>query len=107
MRILQVCSAETIGGGERHVADLMRVLIERGHELHCAVRPASQLPSALGDLPIQWHRVGLRNALDLLSIWRLRKYTDSPCINAAGKKVIDLGNKFRCAVGVAIGSPSK
>ncbi|MBS1812106.1 MAG: glycosyltransferase family 4 protein [Acidobacteria bacterium] len=73
MRILQVCSAETIGGGERHVADLMRVLVERGHEVHCAVRPASQLPSSLGDLPIHWYHIGLRNALDLLSIRRLRK----------------------------------
>jgi len=71
MRILQVCSAESLGGGERHVADLTRALIERGHELHLAVRPASPLREALTDVPVRWHELGLRNALDLGSVRRL------------------------------------
>ncbi len=53
--------------------DLMRVLLARGHELHCAIRPASPLPTQLGELPIQWHEVKLRNAVDWFSIRRLRK----------------------------------
>ncbi len=71
MNILQVCSAESLGGGERHVADLTRALIERGHKLHLAVRPQSPLRAALADLPVNWHEVGMRNALDWGSARRL------------------------------------
>lgn len=72
MRILQVCSATRMGGGERHVADLTRALIERGHELHLAVRPRCALREALRGLPVTWHEMGLRNAMDLLSVQELR-----------------------------------
>lgn len=71
MKILQVCSAETIGGGERHVIDLTRAMIERGHQLHLAVRSQSPLMDSLGGLPIVWHQLGLRNALDVISAQRL------------------------------------
>ncbi|QQS48639.1 MAG: glycosyltransferase family 4 protein [Acidobacteriota bacterium] len=67
MKILQVCSAETIGGGERHVIDLTRALIERGHDLHLAVRPNSPLRAELAAAPVTWHELGLRNAMDVLS----------------------------------------
>jgi glycosyltransferase involved in cell wall biosynthesis len=67
MKILQVCSAESLGGGERHVAELTRALSERGHELHLAARPRSPLRAALADAPVNWHEVSLRNALDLAS----------------------------------------
>lgn len=73
MKILQVCSAETIGGGEQHVMDLTRGLIERGHELHLAVRPNSPLQTELTELPIHWHELKLRNALDIFSAKRLSK----------------------------------
>lgn len=72
MRILQVCSATSMGGGERHVADLTRALVERGHELHLAVRPRSPLRPALKDLPVTWHELGLQNSLDLVSAYQLR-----------------------------------
>src|SRR5437016_1164464 len=71
MKILQVCSAESLGGGERHVADLTRALIARGHELHLAVRRPSPLRKALADLPVNWHEVELRNAIDWFSARRL------------------------------------
>lgn len=71
MKILQVCSAEQMGGGERHVADLTRALIERGHSLHLAVRESSPLPAVLVDLPVTWHQLGLRNALDIPSAFSL------------------------------------
>jgi len=67
MKILQVCSAESLGGGERHVIDLTRALIDRGHQLHLAVREGSPLMSALAGHPIHWHELGLRNALDIIS----------------------------------------
>ena len=67
MKILQVCSAESLGGGERHVIDLTRAMIERGHQLHLAVRPDSPLIDALAGYPIHWFELGLRNALDVIS----------------------------------------
>ena len=73
MKILQVCSAETIGGGEQHVMDLTRGLLERGHELHLAVRPQSLLQTELAAAPIHWHEVKLRNAVDVFSAKRLSK----------------------------------
>jgi glycosyltransferase involved in cell wall biosynthesis len=72
MRILQVCSAESLGGGERHVADLTRALSERGHQLHLVTRSSSPLRPALADLTLKWHELPLRNALDIFSAWRLR-----------------------------------
>lgn len=71
MKILQVCSAESLGGGERHVIDLTRALIERGHDLHLAVRPGSPLRDELPHAAITWHELSLRNALDILSAQRL------------------------------------
>jgi len=71
MKILQVCSAESLGGGERHVIDLTRALIERGHDLHLAVRPGSPLRDELPHASIKWHELSLRNALDVISAQRL------------------------------------
>ncbi len=71
MKILQVCSAKSIGGGERHVIDLSRAMIDRGHELHLAIRPNSPLINALAGAPVHWHELGLRNALDIISAQRL------------------------------------
>jgi glycosyltransferase involved in cell wall biosynthesis len=51
MRILQICSARDIGGGERHVADLANRLAEHGHEVFAAVSPSSPLISELRALP--------------------------------------------------------
>lgn len=67
MKILQVCSAESLGGGESHVIDLTRAMIERGHQLSLAVREGSPLIDALAGYPIDWHELGLRNALDVIS----------------------------------------
>ena len=50
MRILQVCSVTTFGGGERHVADLSRALADRGHELYAATIPGSPLAAELSFL---------------------------------------------------------
>lgn len=73
MKILQICSAETIGGGERHVIDLAQALLARGHELHLAVRPGSPLPAHFAERTVHWHEVKLRNAVDLFSVRRLAK----------------------------------
>jgi glycosyltransferase involved in cell wall biosynthesis len=67
MKILQVCSAESLGGGERHVIDLTRSMIDRGHQLSLAVREGSPLMDALSGAPVHWYELGLRNALDVIS----------------------------------------
>ena len=68
MKILQLCSASEMGGGEVHVADLTRALARRGHELHLAVRPQSPLRDALKDAPVIWHEMPLKNSLDIYSV---------------------------------------
>src|ERR1700754_2908761 len=51
MRILQVCSVTTFGGGERHLVDLSRALVDLGHEVYAASVPDSPLWSELSFLP--------------------------------------------------------
>lgn len=50
MRILQVCSVTTFGGGERHLADLSHALTDRGHEVYAAAVPGSPLWTELSFL---------------------------------------------------------
>ena len=47
MKILQVCSVTTFGGGERHLADLSRALVDLGHEVYAASVPGSPLAAEL------------------------------------------------------------
>src|SRR5688572_18746035 len=50
MRILQVCSVTTFGGGERHLVDLSHALADRGHEVYAAAVPGTPLWSELSFL---------------------------------------------------------
>lgn len=68
MKILQVCSASEMGGGEVHVADLARALASNGHAIYLAVRPNSPLRNPLAGLIASWHEMPLRNSLDLQSV---------------------------------------
>ena len=52
--------------------DLTRALIERGHELHLVIRPNAKLKSELASLPITWHELPLRNAVDIFSANKLK-----------------------------------
>jgi L-malate glycosyltransferase len=67
MKILQVCSASALGGGEVHVADLVRGLASRGHAIYLAVRPNSPLREPLAGVIASWHEMPLRNSLDVQS----------------------------------------
>lgn len=58
MRILQICSARELGGGEKHLADLANALARRGHDVFAALSLASPL---LGELTV----VPARNILEL------------------------------------------
>ncbi len=51
MRILQVCSVTTFGGGERHLADLSHALVDLGHEVYATFVPDSPLSTELSFLP--------------------------------------------------------
>lgn len=67
MKILQVCSATEMGGGEVHVADLVRALAARGHAVYMVVRPHSPLREPLAGVITSWHEMALRNSLDVQS----------------------------------------
>ena len=74
MKILQLSSARTLGGGERHFADLANALAARGHEVYAALRPASPLAEKLTGLPAsRVFRLPLRNALDVPSALALAR----------------------------------
>lgn len=67
MRILQISSASSFGGGERYLVDLANSLQARGHEVYLALRPNSPLTSDLR-VPLQNIKtLPLRNALDVQS----------------------------------------
>lgn len=68
LKILQISSAQSLGGGERHLADLANGLADRGHEIHVALRPKSPLLQEFHAIPARnIHTLPLRNALDAKS----------------------------------------
>ena len=74
MKILQISSASSFGGGERYVTDLTNSLIARGHDLYLAVRPQSPLPRHVQLPPEKILTLPLRNALDVPSAHELDRY---------------------------------
>src|SRR6185295_3650208 len=65
LKILQISSAQSLGGGERHLADLTKGLVCAGHELYAALRPNSPLHEELESVPPKHiFDVPLRNSLD-------------------------------------------
>lgn len=74
MRILHVSSARSMGGGERHLADLANALAGRGHEVYAALYMRSPLHEKLAALPSQnIFTLRLRNALDVSSALELKR----------------------------------
>jgi glycosyltransferase involved in cell wall biosynthesis len=74
MRILQICTAKTIGGGERHVADLSHQLQTRGHSVFAALTKDSPLRNVL-DLPPENFKISrMRNALDVFNARLLAQF---------------------------------
>lgn len=81
MKILQISSATSFAGGERHFVDLTNALAARGHELYTAVRPNSPLIPHLR-IPFENIRtVPLRNALDAQSAHGLARIVARSGIN--------------------------
>ena len=74
MKILQISSAASFGGGERYVADLANSLTARGHDVYAVLRPHSPL---IGHLKLERERIKtlpLRNALDVPSAHELARF---------------------------------
>jgi glycosyltransferase involved in cell wall biosynthesis len=72
LKILQVCSARDIGGGEKHFADLANTLAKRGDHVFAAVGLDSPLIKDLESLsPDNIFQVRMRNSFDLLAAGRL------------------------------------
>lgn len=75
LKILQISSAQSLGGGERHLADLANGLARKGHDVYVAVRPRSPLIAELKDVPRKnVTTLPLRNSLDASSARALSKF---------------------------------
>lgn len=75
MRIVQISSAKTFGGGERHFVDLCRGLQKRGHEIFAALRPTNEWQARLDFLPPEnILHVSLRNSFGILSANRIAEF---------------------------------
>lgn len=75
MRILQICSAREIGGGERYLANLSNELAKRGHDIFVALAPDAPLKDelfAVSPENILFSR--MRNALDFSSAFELADF---------------------------------
>ena len=82
MRILQICSAREIGGGEIHLADLSNALANRGHEVFAALSPASPLRKCLSSLSSKnIIELPMRNALNLATAMKLSRYVRAQSID--------------------------
>jgi glycosyltransferase involved in cell wall biosynthesis len=84
LRILQISSAKSFGGGERHLADLANGLALRGHEIFYALRRGSPLLTELDDAS-RVTIVPLRNSFDAQSartLSRLVRKNDIQIIHA-------------------------
>ena len=75
MRILQISSAKTFGGGERHFVDLCRELTARGHDVFVALRPSNEWQARLDFLPPErFLYVSIRNSFGMFSAGRIGRY---------------------------------
>lgn len=78
MRILQISSAKTFGGGERHFVDLTRELEARGHEIYAGLRPTNEWQNRLAFLPPErFLHVSIRNSFGMFSARRIASFVQS------------------------------
>lgn len=75
MKILQICSARDLGGGEKHLADLANGLVHLGHDVYAAVVPSSPLLAELSSVPAQnFAELPMRNSLNVASGLKLARF---------------------------------
>lgn len=74
MKILQISSAESFGGGENHLVQLSKGLLQKGHEIFLAVRPIIDWEDKISFVDERnVFRLPLRNSLDIVSARKLAK----------------------------------
>lgn len=77
MRILQVSSAKTFGGGERHFVDLCRELMANGHEVFVALRPSNEWQDRLHFIPREnFLHVSIRNSFGMFSAKKIGRFVE-------------------------------
>src|SRR5258708_1667456 len=75
MKILQICSARQLGGGEKHLADLANGLARRGHDVYAAVIPSSPLLAELSSVPRQnFAELPMRNSFNVATGLKLARF---------------------------------
>jgi glycosyltransferase involved in cell wall biosynthesis len=75
MRILQICSAREIGGGEKHLADLANALVQRDHNVFAALSPTSPVRALLSSLPPEnIMELPMRNSMNLATAMKLSRF---------------------------------
>jgi len=78
MRILYISSATTFGGGERHLVDLSRKMIDRSHEVFFALRPTNQWQDHLSFVPTEnFLHVSIRNSFGMFSAKRIARFIET------------------------------
>ena len=78
MRILQISSAKTFGGGERHFVDLCRELVARGHEVFIALRPSNEWQDRLDFIPAEnFLYVSIRNSFGMFSAKKIARFIET------------------------------
>jgi len=77
VRILQISSAKTFGGGERHFVDLCRELADRGHDVFVALRPTNEWQDRLDFIPPEnFLYVSIRNSFGMFSAKRIGRFIE-------------------------------
>ncbi|CAN5533351.1 glycosyltransferase [soil metagenome] len=77
MRILQISSAKTFGGGERHLVDLCRELTARGHDVFVALRPTNEWQDRLDFIPPEnFLYVSIRNSFGMFSAKKISRFVE-------------------------------
>ncbi|MFV0388002.1 MAG: glycosyltransferase family 4 protein [Pyrinomonadaceae bacterium] len=72
---MEITSANSFGGGERHLVDISRGFVKRGHDVFIAMRDNPELENRLGFLPEERIiKFALRNSLDLLSAHKISRF---------------------------------
>ncbi len=83
VKILHISSARDFGGGERHLVDLCRELVSRGHDVFVALRPTCTWKDRLSFIPKEnFLTVSIRNSFGMFSAKRIGSFVN--------KKEIDI-----------------
>ncbi len=72
-RVLEISSAMHMGGGEVHFLNLVAGLLRDQFSVGAVLRPGSPLIPKLKEFSIPIYTLPLRNSLDLVSAWGLRR----------------------------------